>query len=216
MTEAEWQTSSDPVQMLFAFDDLPATDRQMLLFAVACWTRLLPVLTKKDQRVLAAVAGYIEGAVSLSDVQASKDGRAPRYKGRFGEVQSLRAILPSPNEPRYVAESSVVDAANLAAINIDNQGTAFRAEQVQQITLLRDIFGNPYRKRPVLKKGWRSHTVFSLASQMYESRDFGEMPILADALQDAGWDIDDALNHCRGPGPHVRGCWVVDLVLGKE
>jgi hypothetical protein len=51
---------------------------------------------------------------------------------------------------------------------------------------------------------------------VYESREFSAMPILADALQDAGCDCDDILSHCRGPGPHVRGCWVVDLVLGKE
>jgi hypothetical protein len=50
---------------------------------------------------------------------------------------------------------------------------------------------------------------------MYESRHFSPMPILADALQDAGCDNPDVLDHCRGPGPHVRGCWVVDLVLGK-
>ena len=63
---------------------------------------------------------------------------------------------------------------------------------------------------------WRTDTALSLARQMYESRDFSAMPILADALQDAGCDSDDILNHCRGPGPHVRGCWVVDLVLGKS
>ena len=51
---------------------------------------------------------------------------------------------------------------------------------------------------------------------MYESRDFAAMPILADTLQVAGCDNPDILNHCRGPGPHVRGCWVVDLVLGRE
>jgi hypothetical protein len=62
---------------------------------------------------------------------------------------------------------------------------------------------------------WLTSTVRSLASQMYESRDFGVMPILADALQDAGCDSAEVLDHCRGPGPHVRGCWVVDLVLGK-
>ena len=50
--------------------------------------------------------------------------------------------------------------------------------------------------------------------QMHDSRDFGAMPILADALQGAG--CDEILNHCRGPGPHARGCGVVDLVLGKE
>ena len=63
---------------------------------------------------------------------------------------------------------------------------------------------------------WLTVDVLALASQMYESRDFFAMPILADALQDAGCDNADILNHCRGPGPHVRGCWVVDLVLGKE
>ena len=63
---------------------------------------------------------------------------------------------------------------------------------------------------------WRTDTALALARQMYESRDFSAMPILADALQDAGCDNDDILNHCRDAnGPHVRGCWVVDLVLGK-
>ena len=56
----------------------------------------------------------------------------------------------------------------------------------------------------------------SLARQMYDARDFSAMPILADALQDAGCDKEDIPNHCRGSGPHVRGFWVVDLVLGKE
>ncbi|MDY3557619.1 hypothetical protein R5W23_000146 [Gemmata sp. JC673] len=63
---------------------------------------------------------------------------------------------------------------------------------------------------------WRTETVLALAREMYESRDFSAMPILADALQDAGCNNEDVLNHCRGPGPHVRGCWVVDLLLGKE
>ena len=63
---------------------------------------------------------------------------------------------------------------------------------------------------------WRTSTVVSLATQMYESRDFSIMPILADALQDAGCEHDDILTHCRGNGLHVRGCWVVDRVLGKE
>jgi len=62
---------------------------------------------------------------------------------------------------------------------------------------------------------WRTSTVMLLAQQMYESRDFSAMPILADALQDAGCDNDDILNHCRAESLHVRGCWVVDLVLGK-
>jgi hypothetical protein len=68
----------------------------------------------------------------------------------------------------------------------------------------------------VMLPAWRTSTVVALAQQMYDARDFAVMPILGDALQDAGCDSDDILDHCRGPGPHVRGCWVVDLVPGKS
>jgi hypothetical protein len=81
--------------------------------------------------------------------------------------------------------------------------------------LVRDVFGNPFR--PVaFDPCWRTGTAVALARQMYEGRDFALMPILADALQDAGCEHPDILAHYRGPGPHVRGCWVVDLVLGKS
>ncbi|MBP3956696.1 hypothetical protein J8F10_15585 [Gemmata sp. G18] len=81
--------------------------------------------------------------------------------------------------------------------------------------MLRDVFGNPFR--PVtFSPSWRTSIAVAQGSKMYESRNFSAMPILADALQDAGCDRADVLDHCRGPGPHVRGCWVVDLVLGKE
>jgi hypothetical protein len=81
--------------------------------------------------------------------------------------------------------------------------------------LFREVFANPFR--PVaFHPDWRTDTVMSLATAAYESRDFSTLPILADALQDAGSDADDLLAHCRDPKQaHVRGCWAVDLVLGK-
>ncbi len=91
-------------------------------------------------------------------------------------------------------------------------------EQIQRslADLLRDIVGNPFR--PVaFSPAWRTSTAVSLARAVYESRDFGAMPILADALQDAGCDSDDILAHCRDTSlTHVRGCWVTDFVLGKS
>ena len=63
---------------------------------------------------------------------------------------------------------------------------------------------------------WLTSTVIDLARTIYEERVWERMPILADALMDAGCDSEEVINHCRGPGPHVRGCWVVDLILGKE
>ncbi|MBA4187256.1 MAG: hypothetical protein C0467_04475 [Planctomycetaceae bacterium] len=91
-----------------------------------------------------------------------------------------------------------------------------KQERIAHCHLLRDVFGNPFR--PVaFAAEWRTSTVVAIAQQMYESRDFSAMPILADALQDAGCDNDDILTHCRDANfVHVRGCWVVDLVLGKE
>jgi hypothetical protein len=80
--------------------------------------------------------------------------------------------------------------------------------------LLRELIGNPFR--PVtLSPEWLTSTVTAVARGMYDTRDFSPMPILADALQDAGCEHPYILSHCRGPGPHVWGCWVVDLVLGK-
>ena len=84
------------------------------------------------------------------------------------------------------------------------------------LPLFRDVFGNPFR--PVtFSPGWRTSTAVAIARGMYESWDFSAMPILADALQDAGCENEDILNHCRDASQvHVRGCWVVDLVLGKS
>jgi hypothetical protein len=92
---------------------------------------------------------------------------------------------------------------------------AHNEEQIAQAALLREVFGNPFR--PIaFSPEWRTDTAVALARQMYEAKEFSAMPILADALQEAGCDSEEVLSHCRGPGPHVRGCWVVDLVLGKE
>jgi hypothetical protein len=73
----------------------------------------------------------------------------------------------------------------------------------------------PYQPQ-TLNPSWLTSTVISLAEQIYESRDFSAMPILADALMDAGCSNETILEHCRGPGPHVRGCWVCDLCLIKS
>ncbi|MCE9566330.1 MAG: hypothetical protein K8U57_30265 [Planctomycetes bacterium] len=86
---------------------------------------------------------------------------------------------------------------------------------VAEAGLVRDIFGNPFRPVTV-DPAWLTSTVLQLAGGIYEDRAFARLPILADALQDAGCDNDDVLNHCRQPDEHVRGCWVVDLVLGKK
>jgi hypothetical protein len=84
--------------------------------------------------------------------------------------------------------------------------------------LVRDIFGNPFRPSYLDPAwlAWRGGVIPKLARTIYDERCFTDLPILADALQEAGCTDPDILGHCRGPGPHVRGCWVLDLLLGKE
>jgi hypothetical protein len=84
--------------------------------------------------------------------------------------------------------------------------------------LLREVFGNPLRPIVVDPSwlSWNDSTIPKIAQAIYDERAFDRMPILADALKEAGCTNADILNHCRQPGEHVRGCWVVDLLLGKE
>jgi hypothetical protein len=80
--------------------------------------------------------------------------------------------------------------------------------------LVRDIFGDPFRKVTLLRR-WRTTNVIDLANTIYEVKAFDRMPILGDALMDAGCNDPTILDHCRTAAPHARGCWVVDLLLEK-
>ena len=95
-------------------------------------------------------------------------------------------------------------------------------EQQEQIGLLKELFANPFRPRSV-DAAWLTPTVVQVARGAYEDRqlpagtlDIASLAVLADALEDAGCSDPDILGHLRGPGPHVRGCWVVDLILAKH
>jgi hypothetical protein len=85
--------------------------------------------------------------------------------------------------------------------------------------VLRDLIG-PLPFRPVsldpARLSWHDGLLVSMSRQMYDSRDFSDMPVLGDALEEAGCTDADILGHCRSAGEHVRGCWIVDLLLGKE
>jgi hypothetical protein len=91
-------------------------------------------------------------------------------------------------------------------------------ECATQATLLRDVLGNPFRRPPALPAAilaWNDGTVVKLAQAVYDERACNRLPILADALLDAGCDDEELLSHLRCDRPHVRGCWGVDVILGK-
>jgi hypothetical protein len=96
-----------------------------------------------------------------------------------------------------------------------NQASAVRQEEAQQCQLCREIFGNPFRTLPA-SLNMHSETVLTLARAIYADLTFDGLPIMADALEEVGCVDVELLRHCRGSGPHVLGCWALDLVLGLQ
>jgi hypothetical protein len=133
----------------------------------------------------------------------------------------------------WACVEEAVEGADEAILSSSSMGV--EEPEKLQAHLLRDIFGNLFRSLPP-KRGrkkwgqmwhslliWNDGTVVKLAQAIYEDRQFpagtldnGRLAVLADALEEAGCQDQDILGHLRGPGPHVRGCWAVDLCLDRE
>ncbi len=187
MTEAEWLKCIYPSDMLLWLASSAVPERKVLLLLISACGDGSDEYSSVNKAVIAGFDQFVEGVISREQLDS--------ICRRAGAGNGAPALYTAENA-RYSLATS-------------------KPARKKACRLIRDIFGNPFR--PVsFSPEWRTDTVIALAKQMHESREFGAMPILADALQDAGCDSDDVLNHCRGPGPHVRGCWVVDLVLGKE
>jgi hypothetical protein len=221
VTAKTWDTIQVPEMLRsFLLQKCKPTLRKVRLYAVATCRRFWDELpTPECRELVRAVENYVEGSVSWVDVMAAKQAARLAAATRIDEWQR------TPHGRRLSGLNQAVEnsADNrlwmiLAVYSWSFIGTTVLlfGEHVDaaQCDLIREVFGHPFRKVRFNKK-WRTDTVLSLARQMYESRDFTAMPILADALQDAGCNSADILDHCRGAGPHCRGCWVVDLVLGK-
>jgi hypothetical protein len=124
------------------------------------------------------------------------------------------AAADAASTARAVAVSTAATASDA-----DGWDEAISKERQAQCDLLRCLFGNPFRPPPRIDPAWRVRndgTVKKLAEAIYQGRSFDRLPILADALEDAGCDDAALLGHLRAPGPHVKGCWALDLILGKQ
>jgi hypothetical protein len=176
---------------------------------------------------------YADGGAGRRELEAAEaqafevtDGLAVAYGYvRFdgGGVQAVGipvspsgGIVPNVWERATTAARIAVILPHLAA---GRTARDFRTEWAVQSVLLRDIFGNPFRSSPPFPQpvlAWNDSTIKRIAQGIYDERAFDRLPILADALLDAGCDDEELIRHCRSDGPHVRGCWAVDLILGKS
>ena len=164
-------------------------------------------------------SSFVAAVLSTLQVGPMLDERVSLDDGATWQVrrkpEHVVAAMGAANAALAHAQSVFLgeDPSSVAAMDAWRQ--ARDAEKSAQAPLARDIFGNPFRPA-AFDPRWRSADAVELARGIYEDRAFDRMPMLADALMDAGCDADDILTHCRAEGPHVRGCWVVDLILGKE
>jgi hypothetical protein len=167
------------------------------------------LLSDRGQKAIEVAERYADGEASAEQLAEAQ----PPFI-REGDVADNGTHFATA--PRDYLRSWASQAVSFAAWCIAEEGPAHELEEASQCHLVRDVFG-PLRFRPVaVDPSWLTSTVTSLAAGIYADRAFDRMPILADALEEAGCDHADILTHCRGDGPHVRGCWVVNLLLGKE
>jgi hypothetical protein len=230
MTETEWLACNDPRQMIRPVLLMNCNaNRKLGLFTLELCRR---VLNRHPRRELLGATDYVERAIDGENVEmprglmflARADDAGPRFDTQLAKALDLASMCAPGGSPLGVAQTkALAGGAVVLVLNVFNDmGANYPVppipadERARLVFVFRDIFGNPFR--PVaFSPAWRTDTAVTLARQMYESREFGAMPILADALQDAGCEDEHILNHCRDANAtHVRGCWVVDLVLGKE
>jgi hypothetical protein len=228
MTEAQWLCEINPLMLIPHLRKVKgihrtrAGRRKLRLFGCNCCRRVWHLFESEEQcaKLVELAERLAEGAVGAEAVEPFLRTGLLRGEHGLGPCRNAAARYVASSDIGQASERAAMRAADLAAYalsppSVDEHVRLVMEEREQQVLLVYEMFGNPFR--PVtFSPSWRTDTTLALARQMYDSRDFGAMPILADALQDAGCDNADLLDHCRGPGPHVRGCWVVDLVLGKE
>jgi hypothetical protein len=197
MTESEWLTTTDGEEMLA---HLPAaSDRKLRLLAAAVWRRRW----RGDEaqcRVVDTFVRYLDGEVSVEEWFAA-------YSGAGGIILPDHVQCLLAPDPR----SAVRRVAGQPGLKMYLGGRRYSLPG----DLLRDVFGNPFH--PVLIDPlWRTPDVLTLAQHISTSGDFSALPVLADALEEVCCTNADVLSHCRAGGDHVRGCWLLDSLLGKS
>jgi hypothetical protein len=222
MTEQEWLDCADP-EAILKFLRGKLSDRKLRLFACACVRELGPLVADRASKAAlqvaerhadgrateakwydARVAAWAASGAILQKVISPSSG----WKARAA-AQMVRAMVEeSPTKAAHAAVRAVAESWYSEAAWCDATRRAFADS-------LRDLVGNPFRAVEA-PQPWLNPAVSTTAQAVYEGRHFDELPVVADALEEAGCTDEALLGHLRSPGPHVRGCWALDLILSKE
>jgi hypothetical protein len=192
VTEAEWLNGDDPRPML-AYLVKRLSPRKLRLFSIACARLRWRSLSDERTRSLLALAERYAVAAAL-----------PAELAAARSIGYCHGLIWTIANATHAAEWWV------------NAVDGGKRERAGQAGLCREIFGNPFRQSSVETSwlAWQGGTLPKLARGIYDGRAFDRLPILADALEDAGCTDGELLAHCREPGGHVLGCWALDAVVG--
>lgn len=218
MTEAEWLVCENPYH---AWEILQAAGsrsrRKDRLAAVAGLRHFWADLSTEQRRAVIAAEQYADGEIRLAELRAAAvhvdarmGGTLPWAVARVTHREALDSLM----NVTVLFVRVIVGGATFTNPPFPD-ARAFAEHGRPMMAIFRCVFGNPFRKVAASPE-WRSATAVALARRMYESHNFDAMPILADSLEESGCTDEAILSHCREPGSHVRGCFVVDLILGKE
>jgi hypothetical protein len=210
VTEAEWRDCTDPKKMIETVG-LQCGARKLRLFACACCRRLGPLLgPERLLQTLTVAERFADGLATEQELALARVGA--QLTTKWGERAVDFACSPSHDLIWNISPHLLNCIRDVHQSKPDRE-----SERRGQVEFCRDIFGNHYRrvKASPSWSQWNEGLVVGMAEQIYEERTFEDLPMLADALEEAGCEHRDLLGHLRGGGVHVAGCWALDVVLGK-
>ena len=204
-TEADWLAETDPLELAGAIGPLP---HRLYGLLMAAWSRSLPSGEARGS----PLDRYLDAAERLADASAILHGRALR---RY--LAALRHRQPSASRDAEVRVAAFCEYGGFSAQleQLVAFGLDRRALRCRLAMIARDVTGNPFRS-VTFDARWHTPDARALAKVAFQKRDFGVLLILADALEDAGCDARELLDHLRSGSRHGRGCWALDLALGRR
>ena len=224
MTEAEWLACDNLADMLYdgcatIYPDR-ISDRVLRLFAAACARRVWIYLVSEHSRAAVELSEY-----AADHMLPAEDLAIAWHKADAAVYEELNELPDS--DPRIWAAYAAAYGSNpqlsISGVLKAVFDSKFYDEWKKEIiTLLHECIGNPFRPCG-FQPNWRTPIVLGIAEMAYLERDLptghldnARLAVLSDALEEAGCDDAELLSHLRSPGPHVRGCWALDLILGKQ
>lgn len=216
MTEAEWRKCNDIEELLHQlwglFPAMKWEDRKPTLLFCACGKSVQHLLPREYGQLLAAMERGADGRAEPAEMHATLEQAERAVTPLDDDCHGLMFSLGYGDLGLFGYETAKI-ISNATSEDFDE---VLKRIELQHSHLVRDIFGNPFRGAHRSGSWMQDNSVQKLAHEIYDAGSFGRVPELPDVLERAGCKEDDILDHCREPGLHVRGCWVIDVLLGKS